>query len=496
MEMELEAIKAASDSESRQQQEQYASSPRGASPSPRSSAAESQVQHQLVPVTARRQLLVLVSSFSVIFLTIGLNQAYGVFQSYYVSSSSSFLPPDEASNRALIAFVGTLGAGLTWGGSIFVNPLMVRISNMRYITVAGVLTMCVGMILAGTSTKVVVYPKSIHVDQMNSLRLILQVWHLLLTQGLLYGIGSSMLYFPVLSVAPEYFDARRGAAMGIILSGSGAGGLVFSPLTRLLISKLGPRWALRIIGLVILSIGLPIALTASPSRSAVRRPTLVNVQTARKPTFVLQATASLLQAAGNFVPLTFLPDFSSTALGYTAGFAAVLLALSNAVNLVSRIGMGFLADRVGRQNTLALSVLGSALSVWIFWMGASQSQGADGGRVLWLAFIVSYGILSGGYNALFPTTITDLFGIQAYASVNGFSYFVRGLGAFFGSPVGGVILGDVGHAGAAGKDLAKVLGAYRKVIWYDGALLFASALCVIGVRAFDALDKKQWRWRA
>lgn len=54
-----------------------------------------------------------------------------------------------------------------------------------------------------------------------------QVWHLLLTQGLLYGIESSMIYFPIFSVVPEYFDAHRRSAMGFILSGSGVGGLIF-----------------------------------------------------------------------------------------------------------------------------------------------------------------------------------------------------------------------------------------------------------------------------
>lgn len=68
-----------------------------------------------------------------------------------------------------------------------------------------------------------------------------QVWHLLLTQGLLYGIGSSMLYFPILSAAPEYFTAHRGSAMGFILSGSGIGGLVFSPVIRALLEGVGPR---------------------------------------------------------------------------------------------------------------------------------------------------------------------------------------------------------------------------------------------------------------
>ncbi|KAF1990489.1 putative MFS monocarboxylate transporter [Aulographum hederae CBS 113979] len=294
-----------------------------------------------------------------------------------------------------------------------------------------------------------------------------------------------MLYFPILSIAPEYFTAHRGAAMGFILSGAGVGGLVLSPLIRNLLSNLGVRWTLRILALINLAVGLPIALSASPSLSSTRRPTLVNIAIAKKPTFLLSALAALLQASGNFVPLTFLPDFSLT-LGYTAATGALLLSVNNGVNSSSRILMGFVADRFGRQNTLVVSVLASAVSVWALWLVAA----AEGTKGPWIAFVVVYGLTAGGYNALFPTTITEVFGIQAYASVNGFVYFVRGLGAFFGSPVGGVILGE-------GKGNGYSLSTdFEKVVWYDGALLLASSLCVIGVRGFDAWDKKAWRWKA
>jgi len=421
------------------------------------------VEQQLLPTTRNRQIIVLVSAFMTVFQTIGMNQAYGVFQSYYTSNpTDSILPPSQASNKAVVAFVGTLGAGLTWAGSIYVNPLMARSKDLRHITLAGAVFMSLGYILAGFST---------------------QIWHLLLTQGLLYGVGSSMLYFPILSVAPEYFDSRRGAAMGIILSGAGLGGLALAPIIRVLLESVGVRWTLRALGLLNLIIGLPIAWSASPSRSSTRRPTLVNISIAKKPAFILQVLAALLQASGNFVPLTFLPDFS-VALGYTAAFGALLLSINNGVNSASRILMGFVADIAGRQNTLVVSVLLSAISVWVLWLGAATAANQG----LWIAFVVVYGLTAGGYNALFPTTITEVFGVQSYASVNGFVYFVRGLGAFFGSPVGGAILGGEGNG--------KSVGEFANVIWYDAALLFGSSVCVIGVRGFDAWDKKAWRWKA
>ena len=157
---------------------------------------------------------------------------------------------------------------------------------------------------------------------------------------------------------------------------------------------------------------------------------------------------------------------------------------------------------------LILSVIGSALSVLVLWMSAAVGAGSQGP---WIAFVVLYGILAGGtlsllcpiyfflkntgYNALLPVTISEVFGIQGYASVNGFLYFARGCGALFGSPVAGKILGDSGTTSMPLGD-STALQDYRKLIWYDGALLVGSALCVMGVRGFDALEKRKLAWKA
>ncbi|EXJ72972.1 uncharacterized protein A1O5_04121 [Cladophialophora psammophila CBS 110553] len=420
-------------------------------------------QPAMRPVSRKRQTVILFCAFFDVFITIGLNQAYGVFLNYYLAEGSSskdpFLPPGEVSSKAMLAFVGTLAAGLTWGGSIVVNPLMARVKDPRWLTGSGAVLIGIGYVLASFCHK---------------------VWQLLLTQGLIYGIGTSLMYFPVLAVAPEYFDAHRGSAMGFILSAAGVGGLIYAPAARALLAQMGAAWTLRIFGLVNFALCIPIVLGTPPSRSLVKRPTLVDIRLAKRPTFILQATAAMAQAAGNLVPLTFLPEFS-TRLGYTAAFGAALLSINNAVNTISRIAMGFIADIAGRQNTLVLSVLGSAITVVAFWL--SSAYGDDMG--LWITFVVTYGLFAGGYNSLFPTTVIEVFGAQAYASVNGFIYFIRGLGAFWGSPVGGALVADDKHP-----------QAFITLIWYDFGLLMLSSICVMAVRGLDASEKGQFKLKA
>jgi hypothetical protein len=77
----------------------------------------------LRPITKQRQMLVLVSAFLTVAVTIGFNQSYGVFQSYYMSDTQDMLPKSTKNQPALVAFVGTLGYGLTWAGSIAINPV-------------------------------------------------------------------------------------------------------------------------------------------------------------------------------------------------------------------------------------------------------------------------------------------------------------------------------------------------------------------------------------
>src|SRR5207249_4491623 len=185
-----------------------------------------------------------------------------------------------------------------------------------------------------------------------------------------------------------------------ILSAAGLGGLCYAPVTRVLLTKIGIRWSLRAIGISSFAIAIPIALTTPPSRSLSKRPTLVNLSIAKKPAFILQAIAAMRQAGGNLVPLTFLPDFS-TRLGYTAAFGAALLAINNGINTASRIIMGFIADAVGRQNTLAVSVLGSAVTVVAFWL-ASATENDMG---LWIVFVVTYGVFAGG--SVFPSLLEN-----------------------------------------------------------------------------------------
>lgn len=175
----------------------------------------------LPPTPRKKQAAVLLSAFVALALTIGYNQCFGVFQEYYLSASQDVLNPAPASQvsppTALLAFVGSLCYGLTWAGGILVNPVISRIEHgdwapatpsrrlwhrrlmrlltPRTVTILGVFMVSVGFTLASFC---------------------ISIWQLILSQGLLVGLGMSLLYFPYLAPAPEYFTKHRATAMGFV----------------------------------------------------------------------------------------------------------------------------------------------------------------------------------------------------------------------------------------------------------------------------------------
>ncbi|KAJ7105185.1 hypothetical protein C8R44DRAFT_987670 [Mycena epipterygia] len=102
------------------------------------------------------------------------------------------------------------------------NPLIARVKNVKLITFIGTAIISLGLFLA-------CYCSSL--------------WQLFLTHGLLYGIGSSLYYFPIMSIASTYFDRHRGLVHSFWC---GRRRLVMAPVLQVLYDI---RGALRILAL-------------------------------------------------------------------------------------------------------------------------------------------------------------------------------------------------------------------------------------------------------
>lgn len=135
----------------------------------------------------------------------------------------------------------------------------------------------------------------------------------------------------------------------------------------------------------------------------------------------------------------------------------------------------------------------SAIVVLTLWYNATQPR--------FVAFIVTYGIFAGGYNALLPTTIAELYGSESYDTVSGMIYFLRGVGTVMGPPTAGALLGARSRTASSptssfGNDLPAVKNKYDELAIYAGILLLCASLCACGVRWGETRVKGRWNWKA
>ena len=91
--------------------------------------------------------------------------------------------------------------GIMYLGSPFSFALLQRFPlYRRHCAVLGLFIMVIGLVASSFATR---------------------VSHLILTQGVLYAIGGSMLYTPTIIFLDEWFIARKGLAFGVMWAGTG-----------------------------------------------------------------------------------------------------------------------------------------------------------------------------------------------------------------------------------------------------------------------------------
>lgn len=118
----------------------------------------------------------------------------GVFQTYYED-----IFPDQSSSQ--ISWIGTIQVSLMIALGIFSGPLY-DYGYLRSLVCTGSLLVAAGMMIVSVCT---------------------QYWQLILSQGVLVGLGSGCLFVPSIAVLPTYFEKRQSLALGIGASGSALG---------------------------------------------------------------------------------------------------------------------------------------------------------------------------------------------------------------------------------------------------------------------------------
>jgi MFS family permease len=187
-------------------------------------------------------------------------------------------------------------------------------------------------------------------------------WQFVAIQAVLIGmLGSSATFGPLVADISLWFRRRRGIAVAIVASGNYLAGAIWPKLLQLAIETWDWRTAYIGIGIICILTMAPLsfllrrrAVTTDPPPGADGRGALPT------PPFYLQG---LLMFAGIACCIAMsMPQVHMIAycvdLGYGPARGAEMLAMMLGLGVVSRLGSGLIADRIGGVGTL---ILGSSL---------------------------------------------------------------------------------------------------------------------------------------
>ncbi|KAB5588472.1 Monocarboxylate transporter 3 [Ceratobasidium theobromae] len=381
----------------------------------------------------------------------GWGFAYGVFQEYFLHQRT-FGDASEAS----IGAVGTTALAIQYFEMLAVISLTQQWPDKARLIMWSSLGLCCGsLLLASFATK---------------------VWHMILLQGILFGIGGGGLYAPVIIYLSEWFVARRGLAGAIIFGGSGAGGAFFPIVVNFLLTHLGFRWTLRIwAGFMFVFSALALAFTR-PRLPIVRahdadglgflaRLRRQHWGFLRSPLFLCMTCTVFIQALAYFPVSLYMAVYTSS-LGLPPLNGTLVVSVFNLAGVIGQIAFGHVCDNAPYGYAIIVSGAGAALSAYLLW-GFAHSLG------LIFAFVVIFGSLSGGFVSVWPAACVDIAGSEqsSFSNIMGFFCITKGIAAI----IGPLIAAALHHPEQAAMKSTYSGYGFRDVTLFVGNMMVATA---------------------
>ena len=270
---------------------------------------------------------------------------------------------------------------------------------------------------------------------------------LYLTYGLIGGLGTGIVYIGVVGQMVGWFPDRRGFAAGVVAAGYGMGAIVTTFPIADSIASAGFQATLLKFGAIFAVVGLLAALGLKPPPAATSADGgAQGAETStmlKTPIFWLMfAMMTMMSTSGLMVTsqmAAFAGEFGITK-ALVWGLAALPLALTidRFTNGLTRPFFGFVSDRIGRENTMfiAFALEGVAMALWL----ATRDNA--------LLFVLLSGLVFFGWGeifSLFPSTLTDTFGMKNATRNYGGLYMAQGIGAIFGGPMASLLHDATGN---------------------------------------------------
>lgn len=361
-------------------------------------------------------------------MTWGYLNSFGSFQTYYEQTMPD-TPPST------ISWIGSLQIWLTMVTGVFSGRLLDAGFFVPTFFVGAALQV-LGMFLMSVSRT---------------------YWQLMLTQGVITGLGGGIFFTPSLALVTtvsdrnlpfpaekskhlvhpaannaKYFDKRRGLAMGLVTTGNSVGGIIYPLVVRQLIPKLGFAWTSRVLGFINLT-ALAICLAFMRPRLPPRKSgPIIDWAAFREPVFDTFVAGWWLIMWANYYTFYYIASFGVEELRMSYTAASVLVMVLNGAGLPFRIIVPLFSDRLGPLNVLLPVTL-----IWVIvsfcWLAVRDIGG-------YYAFTAVYGATSGAFQCLLPTTLASITDrLDKVGTRMGMAFAIVSVSSMTGPPVGGAL---------------------------------------------------------
>ncbi|TCD69780.1 hypothetical protein EIP91_006316 [Steccherinum ochraceum] len=388
----------------------------------------------------------------------GFNYSYGVFQNYYTSH-----PPFEQSSHVAVASIGPTGLAIMFTEGLLLSFFHTRYPDyMKYTLWTGLTLFVLALLLSSFVSDVAL---------------------LIFLQGICLGVGGGMMYWPSLSLLPEWFVQRRGLASGIMFAGGGVGGFVFPLVVEALLSRIGFRWTLRIWALLMAVVGGVAILGVRPRVPVPKfhaghpRPAFfpANTQFHKRPVFWCFTLTYWLQGMCFYPVSLYIAVFTATIASPLS--AATALSLFNSAGVIGQVLMGYFTDRWPYPRIMFGSALGCCLSAFLLW-GFADTLGTI------FAFAVLFGGLGGGFPSVLFAAATDSAGANPEQATTALTAVtaIKGIAAVLG-PIASSLLLEAGKKSSSSAFTTYGKGGFGPVIVFVGSCAAVTSLSTLAVAA-------------
>lgn len=309
----------------------------------------------------------------------------------------------------------------------------------------------------------------------------IEFWHYIFTFSVLGGIGTSLIFTPAVSAIGHFFLSSRGTATGLASTGGSVGGILFPLLLQRLFPMVGFAWATRIIGFIIIFL-LIIANLLLRSRLPPKKRASIwpDFGIFKNGIFALTTAGVFFIEWGLFIPVSYMSTYA-VHYGFSSALSFQLIAVLNVGSFFGRCLPGYVADRMGRFNTIIVTVamcLALTLGLWL--PAAELLRGPTGANIAALCvYGVAFGFASGSNIGLTPVCVGQLCDTLSYGKYYATCYTVVSIGCLTGIPI-------------AGQILAVDKGEYWGLVIFTSMCYAAGLVCFVTVRVI----KVGWRIKA